>query len=142
MHWNTGIFFCVHNMSQAMRKPFVPYANNSRKSACTSTQSDQHLHYSLLRYYNICSFYKQILKPLAVSVAEQASLSLTWSEIPKTGFLMTWLLYYQNDPKLSSRQVWANSVDPDQKKQTDQGLHCLPFHLHLSDPLLYDTILR
>ena len=27
------------------------------------------------------------------SVAEQAGLSLTWSKIPKTGFLVTWLIY-------------------------------------------------
>ena len=26
--------------------------------------------------------------------------------------------------------VWANSVDPYQKEQSDQGLHCLPFHLY------------
>ena len=26
------------------------------------------------------------------SVAEQASLSLTWSQTPKTGFLMTWFI--------------------------------------------------
>ena len=33
--------------------------------ACTSTQSDQRLCYSLLRLYNICSFYMQNFKPLA-----------------------------------------------------------------------------
>ena len=33
---------------------------------------------------------------------------------------------YRIDPKFSDRQVWANS-DP------DQGLHCLPFHLHYLD---------
>ena len=43
--------------------------------------------YSLLRWYNTSSFYIQILKPIAV--AEQAGLSLNWSEIPKTGFLVT-----------------------------------------------------
>ena len=34
------------------------------------------------------------------------------------------------------RQVWANSVDPDQE-QSDQGLHCLPFGLHLLGALFY-----
>ena len=32
-----------------------------------------------------------------------------------------------------------DSADPDQtapKEQSDQGLHCLPFHLHLLDALL------
>ena len=32
---------------------------------------------------------------------------------------------YRNDPKFSDRQVWANSVDPDQT--ADQHLDCLPF---------------
>ena len=36
----------------------------------------------------------------------------------------------------SDRQVRANSVDPDQE-QSDQGLHRLPFRLHLLDPLFY-----
>ena len=43
---------------------------------------------------------------------------------------------YCNDPMFSDRQVWANSVDPDQE-QSDQGLHCLPSHLHLLDALLH-----
>ena len=42
---------------------------------------------------------------------------------------------YRNDPKFSDRQVWANSADPDQE-QSDQGLHCLQFPLHLLDALL------
>ena len=40
---------------------------------------------------------------------------------------------YRNGPKFLDRQVWANSVDPDQtapNQQSDWGLHCLPFHLH------------
>ena len=46
---------------------------------------------------------------------------------------------YRNDPKFSDRQVWANSADPDQtapKEQSDQGLHCLQFPLHLLDAFL------
>ena len=50
---------------------------------------------------------------------------------------------YRNAPKFSDRQVWANSVDPDQtaprsksEEQSDQGLHCLQFPLHLLDALL------
>ena len=31
---------------------------------------------------------------------------------------------------------FSDSVDPDQE-QSDQGLHCLPFSLHLSDALFY-----
>ena len=33
-------------------------------------------------------------------------------------------------------KVWANSVDL--KDQSDQGLHCLPFHLYHLDTILYD----
>ena len=44
---------------------------------------------------------------------------------------------YRNVPKFSDRQVWANSADPDQTApQSDQGLHCLQFPLHLLDALL------
>ena len=36
----------------------------------------------------------------------------------------------------------ANSVDPDQtaQEQSDQGLHYLPFRLHLFDALLYGKV--
>ena len=49
---------------------------------------------------------------------------------PKTG--------YCNVTKFLDRQVWANSADPDQtvQEQSDQGLHCLQFPLHLLDALL------
>ena len=44
---------------------------------------------------------------------------------------------YCNDPKFSDRQEWANSADPNQtvprEEQSDQGLHCLTFYLHLLD---------
>ena len=46
---------------------------------------------------------------------------------------------YCNNPKFSDRQVCANSEDPDQtspEEQSDQGLYCLPFHLHLSEALV------
>ena len=45
-------------------------------------------------------------------------------------------ILYHNDPKFSDGQVLANSADPDQtilEEQSDQGLHCLQFHLHLLD---------
>ena len=50
---------------------------------------------------------------------------------------------YRNDPNFSDRYVWANSADPDQE-QSDQGLHCLQYHLHPLDALLYgkDTLLK
>ena len=43
---------------------------------------------------------------------------------------------YRNDPKFLDRYVWANSEDPDQTAPLeDQGLHCLPFHLHFFDKI-------
>ena len=47
---------------------------------------------------------------------------------------------YGNDHKVSDRQVWENTVDPDQTapkgaEQSDQGLHCLPFTLNILQPL-------
>ena len=45
------------------------------------------------------------------------------------------LCMFCNDTKFSDRQVWANSVDPDQT-DPDQDLHCLSFRLHLLDQLL------
>ena len=42
---------------------------------------------------------------------------------------------YRNDPKFSDRYAWANSADPEE--QSDQGLHCLPFHLYHLDSLFY-----
>ena len=44
---------------------------------------------------------------------------------------------YGNSPNFLDRQVFANSADPDLEEQSDQGLHCLPFRLHLYDMLLY-----
>ena len=38
-------------------------------------------------------------------------------------------MFHCNVPKFLVRQVWANSVDPDQTA-TGQGLHCLSFHQH------------
>ena len=41
---------------------------------------------------------------------------------------------YHTDPKFSDGQVWTNNVDQMRlllEEQFDQGLHCLPFCLHL-----------
>ena len=48
---------------------------------------------------------------------------------------------FRNDPKFSDIQALANSADPDQtahvllQEQSDQGLHCSSFQLHLSDTI-------
>ena len=48
------------------------------------------------------------------------------------------LLFVNNKSqnKFQTDRSWANSVDPDQtapEEQSDQGLHCLQFPLHLLD---------
>ena len=52
-------------------------------------------------------------------------------------FIFSFMLdMYGKCPKIlntsvSDKSAYANSADPDQavpKKQSDQGLHCLPFH--------------
>ena len=47
---------------------------------------------------------------------------------------------YRNDLKFLDRQVWANSVDPDQTTVWSRGLHCLTLCLHVLDTLLYVKI--
>ena len=51
-----------------------------RRSACASAQSDQRRCSSLPRRYNTHTCYSQKIN----TVAEQAGLSLTWSETPNT----------------------------------------------------------
>ena len=51
-------------------------------------------------------------------------------------------MVYINDPKFSDSLSGANSADPDQTagllgEQSDQGLHCLFFHLHLFQVYMY-----
>ena len=40
---------------------------------------------------------------------------------------------YRYGHKFLDKYVWANSADPEE--QSDQGLHCLLFHLHLFDKI-------
>ena len=54
------------NMSHVMRKPvFAICEQQMRRSACASAAVWSAPFYSLLRWYNICSFYMQNLKALA-----------------------------------------------------------------------------
>ena len=48
------------------------------------------------------------------------------------------VLKHNNDPKVSDRQVGANSVDPARLLlKSDQDLHCLLFHLFALNILLH-----
>ena len=77
-------------MSPFMRKPVYAICEQQRhRSACISAQSDQCL---------CCLLPDRIIPLLAISKnsrlwlaseAEQPGLSLSWSETPKTGFLVT-----------------------------------------------------
>ena len=81
-------------MRHVMRKPVYAICEQQRRrSACASAQSDQRLccrcldsMTPLVAMYDISSLY-------LASVAAQTGLYLTWSETPKTGFLVTWLNY-------------------------------------------------
>ena len=72
-----------------MRKPVLAICVQQRcRSACASEQSDQHLCFSLLSIIPLVSISK-ISRLQLVSVAEQAGLSLPWSQTLKTGFVVT-----------------------------------------------------
>ena len=71
-----------------MRKPVYTICEQQRRrSACAFAQYDQPapLDSKISRLA-----ISKISRPYLVSVVEQAGLSLTWSQTPKTGFLMTW----------------------------------------------------
>ena len=78
------------NMSHVMRTPVLAICEQQRRrSACASAQSDQRLCCSLPRQYNTSSFYIRNFKHLP----SFCRLSLPWSQTPKTGFLVTRLIY-------------------------------------------------
>ena len=77
-----------------MRKPVMPYANNKG--------ADQPAHpCSLISPFVVCCLdsiiplvsISDISSLCLASVAEQANLSLPWSQTPKTGFLVTRLIF-------------------------------------------------
>ena len=76
-----------------MRKPVLSYANNKG--------ADQPAHpRSLITTFVVRCLDSIILVSISeisslylASMAAQAGLSLTWSETPKTGFLVAWLKY-------------------------------------------------
>ena len=76
-----------------MRKPVYVICEQQRRSSdCTSAQSDQRLVVRCLNStMSLVSVFAIQLLSLAY-IADQARLNLTWSETPKPGFLVTWLI--------------------------------------------------
>ena len=63
-----------------------------------------------------------------------------WSESSKTGFRLMGLIYYRNDLSFRtdrSGQTVQTQIRLLLEEQSDQGLHCLLFHLHHSDKVPY-----
>ena len=58
----------------------------------------------------------EISTPQPISSAEQAHLSLTWSQTPKTGFLVTWLILYT-----VNSHVFAFAFTPPTNKLRPEG---------------------
>ena len=54
-----------------------------------------------------------ISRPKLVSVAEQAGFGLNWSQTPKAGFVVTWLIYELPHDK-TNKMTCALSKDSDQ----------------------------
>ena len=94
--WCTHICFWtiwLHNWATSWENLFLPYANNR--------DADQPAHpRSLISAFVVrclgsiksLVYVCAMLRLYLVSEAEQVGLSLNWSQIPKTGFLVTWLI--------------------------------------------------
>ena len=81
-------------MSHVMRKPVLPYANN--KGADQPAHPRSLISTFVVRYLDsiIPILAKsKVSRLLLVSVVEQASLSIPWSQTPKTCFLVTRFKY-------------------------------------------------
>ena len=77
---------------------FILYANN--KCADQPAHPRSLISAFVVRYpYSIIPLVSisEIASLYLAAVAEQAGLSLPWSQTPKTGFLMTWLIFYHNN---------------------------------------------
>ena len=104
------LLMCEHYVSHVIRKPmFAICEQQTCRSACAATQSYQRLFVSCLdRIISILAKSK-ISRFQIVSVAEQAGLSLSWLQIPKSGFLMTWLMWFNvfSTPTVENNDLWS-----------------------------------
>ena len=78
------------HMSHVMRKPVCAiFERQRRRSACSSVQSDLYHFFCCLDSIIPLISISEISSLYLASVAAQAGLCLTWSQTPKTGFLVT-----------------------------------------------------
>ena len=95
----------------------MPYVNNKGADQPALIQSDQCLFFRCMHSVIPLLAIAEFSRPKLVSSAEQASLGLNWSQTLKTGFLVTWLIYYMcKEQRL--RQVCTTV-------QSHQSLPCL-----------------
>ena len=99
-------------MSHITRKPVYAICKQQRRrSACASVQSDQHLCSHCLDSIIYLVSIPNISSLYLASVTAQAGLSITWSQTPKTGFLVTWLKWdgtWQNLRKDVTTKTWIS----------------------------------
>ena len=81
-----------HHTSHVMRKPFLAYANNKGANQPSRSRISAFVVRCLDNIISLVSISK-IPSLYLASVAEQAGLSLSWSQTPKTDFLVTRLSY-------------------------------------------------
>ena len=83
----------IDDLSHVLRKPvYVICEQQRRRSACASPQSDHAFVVCCLDSLIPLLAIAEISRLQLASAAEQATLSLNWSQTPKTGFLVTWLI--------------------------------------------------
>ena len=87
-------------MSHVMRKPVNVICEQQRHRSASSSVQPAHRRSLISAFVVRCLdsivpilVISKISRLQLVSVAEQSGLSLTLSETPKTGFLVTWLIY-------------------------------------------------
>ena len=82
-----------HHLSHIMRKQDFAYAKMKAQFSCASCTADQHLCLHYLDSTILLVLKHKISSFCPSSVDAQAGLCQTWSETPKTVFLMTRLIY-------------------------------------------------
>ena len=107
-----GVFlFTNYLMSHIMRKPVYAICKQGRRrSACAPAQISAFVVRCLDSKIPLL-YIAEISRPLLVSSAEQASLSLNWSQTPKIGFCRDVALsILSHDHKITSSPTCCNEI--------------------------------